>query len=58
LGLAIIDTLGRNMGIWSGVIGEEYEVAYMFGCLGLVIGIWGGFVLEVITSICDYLDIW
>lgn len=30
----------------------------MFGCLGLVIGIWGGFVVEVITAITDYLDIW
>lgn len=58
LTLAIVDTLGRKSGLWAGVIGEEYEVAYVFGCLGLVIGVWGGFVLEVITAITDYLDIW
>jgi len=35
-----------------------YQVAYMFACLGMAIGVYGSFVIDVIVSICDYLDIW
>ena len=37
---------------------DVYQVAYMFACLGMAIGVYGSFVIDVIVSICDYLDIW
>lgn len=30
----------------------------MFTCLGLAVGVYGSFVVDVIVTICDYLDIW
>ena len=30
----------------------------MFLCLGLTVGVYGSFVVDVITSITDYLDIY
>lgn len=38
--------------------GVVYQVAFVFSCLGLALGVYGSFVVDVITSICDYLDIW
>ena len=35
-----------------------YQVAYMFMMLGVAIGVYGSFVVDVIVTICDYLDIW
>ena len=44
---------------WPSVLGHEvYQVSYMFMCLGIAIGVYGSFVVDVITTICDYLDIW
>ncbi|KAF8242486.1 Choline/ethanolaminephosphotransferase [Wilcoxina mikolae CBS 423.85] len=44
---------------WNSVLGEgHFEVAYVFACLGLALGVHGSFVFDVITNICDYLDIW
>jgi len=37
---------------------DTYQVGFMFACLGLAIGVYGSFVVDVIVSICDYLDIW
>ncbi|SMQ56168.1 unnamed protein product [Zymoseptoria tritici ST99CH_3D7] len=62
----VLDSLGpvlqRNVGHWAGwpsSLGEgTYQVAFMFTCLGLAVGVHGSFVLDVIVSICDYLDIW
>ncbi|MCJ1421436.1 hypothetical protein MMC32_007800 [Xylographa parallela] len=34
------------------------SIAFMFACLGMGIGIYGSFVVDIITTICDYLDIW
>lgn len=42
----------------SALGGGVYQVAFMFLCLGLAIGVYGSFVVDVIVSICDYLDIW
>ncbi|KFY71279.1 hypothetical protein V499_08519 [Pseudogymnoascus sp. VKM F-103] len=33
-------------------------VAYLFCMLGCAIGVYGSFVVDVIVTICDYLDIW
>lgn len=60
----IIDTLGpilqARIGLgWPSALGDGvYQVAFMFSCLGLAFGVYGSFVVDVIVSICDYLDIW
>lgn len=60
----VLDSLGpvlqSKLGFgWPSALGDEvYQVAFMFTCLGLAIGVHGSFVLDVIVSICDYLDIW
>lgn len=44
---------------WPTALGDgAYQIAFMFSSLGLAIGIYGSFVVDVIVSICDYLDIW
>ena len=64
LTFGIIDALGpflqRNFGFgWPSALGEDmYQVAFMFTCVGLAVGIYGSFVVDVIVTICDYLDIW
>ncbi|KAF2397365.1 Choline/ethanolaminephosphotransferase [Trichodelitschia bisporula] len=61
---AVIDSAGPLMleqfGFgWPSALGNDiYQVAFMFSCLGLAVGVYGSFVIDVITSICDYLDIW
>jgi len=62
----IVDALGpvlkeRTAGTfgWPSALGDgTYQVAFMFTCLGIAIGIYGSFVVDVIVTICDYLDIW
>jgi ethanolaminephosphotransferase len=60
----VLDTLGpilqARVGFgWPSALGHGvYQVAFMFSCLGLAVGIYGSFVVDVIVSICDYLDIW
>jgi ethanolaminephosphotransferase len=61
---AIIDSAGpllqQHLGIgWPSALGDGgYQVAFMFSSLGLAVGVYGTFVVDVIISICDYLDIW
>jgi len=44
---------------WPSALGNDvYQVAFVFCCLGLAIGVYGSFVIDVIFAICDYLDIW
>lgn len=44
---------------WPSALGDGvYQVAFMFTCLGFAFGVYGSFVLDVIVTICDYLDIW
>ncbi|PWW72921.1 Choline/ethanolaminephosphotransferase [Tuber magnatum] len=50
--------VGLGLG-WPSVLGGgPYTIAYVLACLGLSIGVYGSFVVDVITNICDYLDIW
>lgn len=42
----------------NGTAGGVYQVAFVFMCLGLAMGVYGSFVIDVIFAICDYLDIW
>ncbi|PNS17896.1 hypothetical protein CAC42_3855 [Sphaceloma murrayae] len=60
LGPLLQDHLGKTLG-WPASLGEEgsvFRIAFVFMCLGLAIGVYGSFVVDVIVSICDYLDIW
>ncbi|RAL10599.1 aminoalcoholphosphotransferase [Aspergillus homomorphus CBS 101889] len=59
LALATIDSAGDKYGLWSSVLGNEAgQVAFVWVCLGLSIGVYGSFVHDIITTICDYIDIW
>lgn len=64
LAFAVIDSFGpvlkQNIGVgWPSVLSDgEYQVAYLFMMLGMAIGVYGSFVVDVIVTICDYLDIW
>ncbi|KAG0650365.1 putative CDP-alcohol phosphatidyltransferase class-I family [Hyphodiscus hymeniophilus] len=58
LAYGTFDSLGpflqRNIGVgWPSALGDGgYQVAYVFCMLGMAIGV------DVIVTICDYLDIW
>ncbi|MCJ1370240.1 hypothetical protein MMC20_001452 [Loxospora ochrophaea] len=59
LGLAVVDSLGPQIGLWPSALGDgTYQIAFTFLCLGLGIGVYGSFVYDIITTICDFLDIW
>ncbi|KEF57169.1 ethanolaminephosphotransferase [Exophiala aquamarina CBS 119918] len=59
LAWAVADSLGPKLGLWPSALGSDtYQVAFVFLCLGLALGIYGSFVHDVITTICDYMDIW
>ncbi|KAL2269443.1 hypothetical protein VTJ83DRAFT_1627 [Remersonia thermophila] len=67
LALGVLDSLGpvllRHSPIpgvgWPSALGDGvYQVAFMFCMLGMAIGVYGSFVVDVIVTICDYLDIW
>jgi ethanolaminephosphotransferase len=59
-----LDALGpflrERVGLgWPSILGGgAYTVSYVLACLGLSIGVYGSFVVDVITNICDYMDIW
>ncbi|KAL8823677.1 MAG: hypothetical protein Q9191_005648 [Dirinaria sp. TL-2023a] len=74
LGLAVVDSLGPTIGLWPSALGSgTYQIAFTFMCMGLGVGVYGSFVVsialfmydhrsysqyDIITTICDYLDIW
>ncbi|KAL6713627.1 Phosphotransferase [Lecanora helva] len=59
LSLAVIDSVGPFVGLWPSVLGSGmYQIAFVFMMLGLGVGVYGSFVYDIITTICDYLDIW
>lgn len=67
LAAAVADSLGpwlqRHTQVhwlgWPSALGDDvYQVAAMFLMLGMAIGVYGSFVVDVIVTICDYLDIW
>ncbi|EXJ77546.1 ethanolaminephosphotransferase [Capronia epimyces CBS 606.96] len=59
LAWAVVDSLGPQLGLWPSALGGDiYQVAFVFLALGLALGVYGSFVHDVITTICDYLDIW
>lgn len=59
LTIAVGDSLGPRFGLWDSALGDDvYQVSFVFLMLGLALGVYGSFVYDVITTICDYLDIW
>ena len=64
LAYGVLDAVGpvlqSNLGFgWPSALGDGvYQVAFLFTCLGFAVGTYGSFVVDVIVSICDYLDIW
>ncbi|KAI2468136.1 Choline/ethanolaminephosphotransferase [Annulohypoxylon bovei var. microspora] len=66
LGYGVIDSFGpilqEHVGWasgWPSALGSDvFQVAFMFCMLGMAIGVYGSFVVDVIVTICDYLDIW
>ncbi|RDA91933.1 hypothetical protein CP533_1294 [Ophiocordyceps camponoti-saundersi (nom. inval.)] len=64
LAFGVVDSLGpflqRHIGVgWPSALGDGvYQVAYLFLMLGAAVGVYGSFVVDVIVTICDYLDIW
>ncbi|KAK4200295.1 putative choline/ethanolaminephosphotransferase [Triangularia verruculosa] len=67
LGFGVVDSIGPILlkhspvpwlGWPSALGGGVYQVAYMFCMLGMAVGVYGSFVVDVIVTICDYLDIW
>jgi ethanolaminephosphotransferase len=44
---------------WPSALGDGvYQVGYMFFSMGVAAGVYGSFVVDVVQSICEYLDIW
>ncbi|KAL0631907.1 Phosphotransferase [Maublancomyces gigas] len=59
LGPFLQERFGKDVFGWPSALGGgPYAIAYVFGCLGLSIGVYGSFVVDVITNICGFLDIW
>lgn len=59
LAVAVVDSLGPKLGLFSSALGHNtYQIAFVFLMLGLAFGVYGSFVYDVITTICDFLDIW
>ncbi|KAJ5251986.1 hypothetical protein N7489_002396 [Penicillium chrysogenum] len=60
LALGVLDSVGALIGLWSApVLGYGVgQVGFVFGLLGLAVGVYGSFVFDIITTICDYIDIW
>ena len=59
LAWAVLDSMGPALGLWPSALGADtYQVAFVFMMTGLAFGVYGSFVHDVITSICDFLDIW
>ncbi|KAJ9202954.1 hypothetical protein DTO032I3_3328 [Paecilomyces variotii] len=59
LAVGVLDSLAPRFGLWPSVLGDgPYQVPFVFLCLGLALGVYGSFVHDVITTICDYIDIW
>ncbi len=60
LAYGVFDSLGpwlqRNVGVgWPSALGDDiYQVAFVFSCLGLSIGVYGSFVV----SVAVLLDVW
>jgi len=47
LGFAALDSLGPLSGLWPSVLGSgTYQIAFVFMCMGLAVGVYGSFVVS------------
>ena len=47
IGLAVIDSLGPTLGVWPSALGNEtYQIAFVFLCVGLAVGVYGSFIVS------------
>ncbi|KAG8534329.1 uncharacterized protein KY384_001173 [Bacidia gigantensis] len=47
LGLAVVDSLGPALGLWPSALGGgTYQIAFLFCCVGLGVGVYGSFVVR------------
>ncbi|KAF9888375.1 hypothetical protein FE257_008653 [Aspergillus nanangensis] len=59
LAFGVLDSLGPVLALWPSVLAEGgRQVAFVYVCLGLTVGVYGSFIHDIITTICDYIDIW
>lgn len=59
LAFAVFDGIGPRLELWPSILDDgQCQVAFVWVCLGLAVGVYGSFVYDVITTICDYIDIW
>ncbi|KAL2860251.1 CDP-alcohol phosphatidyltransferase-domain-containing protein [Aspergillus pseudodeflectus] len=57
--LGVIDGTAVLFGLWSKPLLDTIgHPAFVFLSLGLGLGVYGSFVHDIITTICDYIDIW
>lgn len=50
LGLAVLDSLGPMLFLWPSALGDgTYQIAFVFCCLGLGVGVYGSFVVSRIS---------
>ncbi|KAJ5220056.1 hypothetical protein N7468_009260 [Penicillium chermesinum] len=55
LAIAVLDSIAPLLGFWT--VPVIREGPFVWASLGLAVGTYGSFVLDVITTICDYIDI-
>ena len=47
LALAVLDSLGPILGLWPSALGDgTYQIAFVFLCAGLAVGVYGSFVVS------------
>ena len=47
LGLAVLDSMGPWTGLWPSALGGgTYQIAFLFSCVGLGVGVYGSFVVS------------
>lgn len=52
LGLAVADSMGPVIGLWPSVLGfGTYQIAFVFMCMGLSVGVYGSFVVSKVGMI-------
>lgn len=48
LWFAVGDSLGPKLGLWPSILGNGvYQIAFMFSCLGLAVGVHGSFIVSI-----------
>ena len=46
LAFGVVDSVGPKLGLWPSALGDDtYQIAFMFMCLGIGVGVYGSFVV-------------